>query len=52
MTLVSSLQLPLGEWVSVAQIQQRRAGTALPANGFSAATTSRAQSLQVRVSLP
>jgi hypothetical protein len=52
MSLVSSLQLPLGEWVSVAQVQQRRAGTAQAANGFSAATTSRGQSLQVRVSLP
>lgn len=52
MTLVSSVQLPLGEWVSVAQIQRRQAGTALAANGFSAATTSRARSLQVRVSLP
>jgi hypothetical protein len=49
-TVVSTVQLPLDEWVSVAQLQARRAvGTS---SGFGAATRSRQRSLQLRVSLP
>ena len=49
-SLLSTVQVPLGEWVSVAQLQGRR--STLSSNGFDAATTTRQRSLQVRVSLP
>jgi hypothetical protein len=45
---LSTVQVPLGEWVEVAQLQGRQATTT---GGFSAATASRQRSLQLRVSL-
>jgi hypothetical protein len=42
------VQVPLGEWVDVAQLQGRQATTT---GSFSAATASRQRSLQLRVSL-
>ncbi len=48
-TLLSTVQVPLGEWLDVAQIGQRRDAVA---SGFGAATASRQRSLQLRVSLP
>ncbi len=49
-TLLSTVQAPLGEWLDVAQVGERRVATA--GNGFDAATASRQRSLQLRVSLP
>ena len=46
----TTVQLPLGEWVEVAQLQSRQ--SSVSRSGFSAATASRQRSLQVRVSLP
>jgi hypothetical protein len=48
-TLLSTVQVPLGEWLDVAQIGERREAVA---SGFGAATASRQRSLQLRVSLP
>ena len=45
---LSTVQVPLGEWVEVAQLQRRQATTT---GGFSAATASRQRSLQLRVGL-
>jgi hypothetical protein len=45
----TTVQLPLDEWVEVAQVQGRQ--SAVSSGGFSAATASRQRSLQVRVSL-
>lgn len=50
MTLFTTVQAPLGEWVEVAKLQRRQ--TAVTTGGFGAATASRQRSLQVRVSLP
>jgi hypothetical protein len=47
---LSTVQVALGEWVEVAQLQGRQAATT--SGGFSAATASRQRSLQLRVSLP
>ncbi len=49
-SVVSTVQVPLGEWVDVAQIGERQASVGR--NGFDAATASRQRSLQLRVSLP
>jgi hypothetical protein len=49
-SLLSTVQVPLGEWVSVAQLQARRSTAS--SNGFDAATTTGQRSLQLRVSLP
>lgn len=49
-TLFTTVQLPLGEWVEVAQLQGRQ--STVSSGGFGAATSSRERSLQVRVSLP
>jgi len=46
----TTVQLPLGQWVEVAQLQTRQ--SSLSNSGFSAATSARQRSLQVRVSLP
>jgi len=46
----TTVQVPLGEWVEVAQLQGRQ--SSVSRSGFSAATSSRQRSLQVRVSLP
>ncbi len=46
----TTVQVPLDEWVEVAQLQSRQASVSR--SGFSAATASRQRSLQVRVSLP
>jgi hypothetical protein len=49
-TLLSTVQVPLGEWLDVAQVGERQPHAA--AGGFGAATASRQRSLQLRVSLP
>ncbi len=49
-TLVTTVQAPLGEWVTVAQVAGRQA--AAVSGGFGASTSSRQRSLQLRVSLP
>lgn len=46
----TTVQVPLGEWVEVAQLQSRQ--SSVSRSGFSAATAARQRSLQVRVSLP
>jgi len=46
----TTVQVPLGEWVEVAQLQSRQ--SSVSRSGFSAATSSRQRSLQLRVSLP
>ena len=50
-TVLTTVQLPLGEWVEVARVQGRQASLS-DSGGFGAATASRQRSLQVRVSLP
>lgn len=50
LSLFTTVQAPLGEWIEVAQLQRRQA--AVSGSGFSAATSSRQRSLQLRVSLP
>jgi hypothetical protein len=50
LSVFTTVQLPLGEWVEVAQLNSRQAEVSR--SGFSAATASRQRSLQVRVSLP
>ena len=49
-TLLSTVQVPLDEWLDVAQIGERQSTVA--SGGFGAATASRQRSLQLRVSLP
>ncbi len=46
----TTVQVPLGEWFEVAQLQSRQ--SSVSRSGFSAATSARQRSLQVRVSLP
>jgi hypothetical protein len=46
----TTVQVPLGEWFEVAQLQSRQ--SSVSRSGFGAATSSRQRSLQVRVSLP
>jgi hypothetical protein len=46
----TTVQVRLGEWVEVAQLQSRQ--SSVSRSGFSAATSARQRSLQVRVSLP
>jgi hypothetical protein len=46
----TTVQVPLAEWVEVAQLQSRQ--SSVSRSGFSAATSARQRSLQVRVSLP
>ena len=46
----TTVQVALGEWVEVAQLNSRH--SSVLRSGFSAATSSRQRSLQVRVSLP
>ena len=48
-TVLSTVQAPLGEWLDVAQIGERRE---IVSSGFGAATASRQRHLQLRVSLP
>jgi hypothetical protein len=50
LSVFTTVQAPLGEWVEVAQLQSRQSSSSR--SGFSAATASRQRSLQVRVSLP
>jgi hypothetical protein len=50
LSVFTTVQLPLDEWVEVAQLQGRQ--LAVSTSGFGAATSSRQRSLQVRVSLP
>lgn len=50
LSVLTTVQLPLGEWVEVAQLQGRQ--SAVSRSGFSAATASRQRSLQLRVNLP
>ncbi|MGL6110721.1 MAG: hypothetical protein ACRC2B_11570 [Rubrivivax sp.] len=50
LTLFTTVQAPLGEWVEVAQLQRRQ--SSVSRSGFDAATASRQRRLQVRVSLP
>lgn len=49
-TLFTTVQLPLGEWVEVAQLQARQ--STVSSGGFGASTSARQRSLQVRVSMP
>ncbi len=49
-SLVSTVRVPLGEWVGVAEIGAR--GASVAGNGFDAATASRRYGLELRVSLP
>lgn len=50
-SLLTTVQVPFGEWVEVARLQGRQS-TVSSGGGFGAATTSRERSLQIRVSLP
>lgn len=51
-TVVSTVQVPLGEWINVAQLQQRRSRqAAVTTGGFGASTRSRQRVLQLRVGL-
>lgn len=50
LSVFTTVQVPLGEWVEVAQLHSRQ--SSVSRSGFSAATASRQRSLQVRVSLP
>jgi len=51
-SMLSTLQVPLGEWVDVAQVQSASRGSSVSSGGFAAATASRQRSLQLRVGLP
>ena len=50
LSVLTTVQVPLDEWVEVAQLQGSQ--SALSNSGFGAATSARQRSLQVRVSLP
>jgi hypothetical protein len=50
--VLTTVQVPLGEWVEVARVGARSAGSSMSSGGFGAATASREHSLQLRVSLP
>lgn len=50
LSVFTTVQLPLDEWVEVAQLQGRQ--STVTSSGFGAATSSRQRSLQVRVNLP
>lgn len=50
-SVVSTVQAPLDEWVTVAEVHARQASS-VGSGGFGAATSSRQRSLQLRVSLP
>lgn len=49
---LTTVQVPLDEWVTVAQLQSSTRNSAVSTSGFGAATASRQRSLQIRVSLP
>lgn len=49
---LTTVQVPMGEWVTVAQLQSSSRGSTVSTSGFGAATASRQRSLQLRVSLP
>jgi hypothetical protein len=49
-SVLTTVQVPMGEWVEVARLQGRQ--SSVSSGGFGAATSSRQRSLQVRVSLP
>lgn len=49
-TLLTTVQAPLGEWVTVAEVRSREVDPVI-SGGFSAATSARQQRLQVRVRL-
>ena len=50
-TMLTTVQAPLGEWVTVAELHGRQAARVV-SGGFGAATASRQRELQLRVSLP
>lgn len=49
--VVTTVQAPLGEWVTVAEVQGRETGM-VASGGFGASTATRRRLLQLRVSLP
>ena len=49
-TVLSTVQLPLGEWVNVAQLSSRQ--TTATSGGWSVGTSQRERSLQLRISAP
>jgi len=51
-SVLTTVQVPMGEWVEVARLQGRQSGSMVSSGGFGAATSSGQRSLQVRVSLP
>ncbi len=51
-SMLTTVQVPMGEWVEVARVQGRQSRVSSGTGGFGAATLSRQRSLQVRVSLP
>lgn len=50
-TMMTTVQAPLGEWVTVAEVRGRQA-SAVVSGGFGASTSSRQRLLQLRVRLP
>lgn len=50
-TMLTTVQAPLGEWVTVAELRGRQSAS-VSSGGFGAATSSRQRLLQLRVSLP
>ena len=50
-TVMTTVQAPLDEWVTVAEVRGRQDSTVV-SGGFGASTSSRQRQLQVRVSLP
>jgi len=50
-TVMTTVQAPLGEWVTVAQVGGRQSAR-VSGGGFGAATSTRQRELQLRVSLP
>lgn len=51
-SVLTTVQVPMGDWVEVAQVQGRQSTASGGGGGFGASTSSRQRSLQVRVSLP
>ena len=51
-SVLTTVQVPMGEWVEVARVQGRQSAVSGGGGGFGASTASRQHSLQVRVSLP
>lgn len=50
-TMMTTVQAPLGEWVTIAEVRGRQSTTVV-SGGFGAATSTRQRLLQLRVSLP